>query len=282
MTWRTRTARALLRLTRGLDSAVCSLLLGMLRPEDLKGVTLSAYEQSSEYNQDRLEETLLEPMATLAPGRRLLDLCCGTGREAEIFARNGYQITGVDFSDRALALAREYLRDKQLEARLIVGDFQNFTIGEQFDVIYLSPWAYTFVAGRKPRIEFLRRLATMLSVRGVVVISFGLASNRAWEKTRFWIGKVASILSNGNPVLEHRDRLSGNLFIHLFVDDEAEREVAAAGFEIIHRQSDGPHFRTLILRHLNRVQSATSILHDSAGTSAKFAGHPASPRLSIN
>jgi hypothetical protein len=44
-----------------------------------------------------------------------------------------------------------------------------------------------------------------------------------------------------------------NLFIHLFVEDEAEQETAAAGFEIIHRQSDGPYFRTLILRQLNRT-----------------------------
>jgi SAM-dependent methyltransferase len=248
MTWRTRFARILLRMTRSLDSVVSSFLLGILRPADLKGVTLSAYEHSSEYNQDRLEETLLEPIARLAPGRRMLDLCCGTGREAEIFARNGYQITGVDFSDKAVALANEYLSEKHLEARFIVGDFQDFTIGERFDVIYLSPWAYAFVAGRTPRIEFLRRLGVMIPANGVVVISFGLASNRTWEKTRFWIGKVASILSSGNPVLEHRDRLSGNLFIHQFIEGEAEQEAAVAGFEILHRHSDGPHFRTLILR----------------------------------
>jgi hypothetical protein len=86
-----------------------------------------------------------------------------------------------------------------------------------------------------------------------VVISFGLASNHGWEKTRFWIGKVASILSNGNPVLEPRDLLSGNLFIHQFIEGEAELEAAVAGFEILHRQSDGPHFRTLILRQVNRT-----------------------------
>ena len=250
MTWRTRTARALLRLTRGLDSAVCSLVLGMLRPADLKGLTLAAYQQSSEHNQDRLEETLLEPMAALAPGRRLLDLCCGTGREPKFSRASGYRVTGVDFSERALVLAREYLREKQLEARFIAGDFQDFTIGERFDAIYLSPWAYTFVAGRIPRIEFLRRLTTMLTARGIVVISFGLAGNRAWEKTRFRIAKIASIITNGNPVLERRDRLSGNLFIHLFVNGEAEQEAAAAGFEIPYRQADGPHFSTLILRQL--------------------------------
>jgi len=134
-------------MTRGLDSAVCSLLLGMLRSEDMKRVTLASYEQSSEYNQDRLEDALIEPIGAHAPGRRMLDLGCGNGREAEIFTRNGYTVTGVDYSERSIALARDYFRKRDLEARFIAGDFQNLALGEQFDVIYFSPWTYSFIPG---------------------------------------------------------------------------------------------------------------------------------------
>jgi ubiquinone/menaquinone biosynthesis C-methylase UbiE len=57
-------------------------MLGMLRSEDMRGITLASYEQSSEYNQDRLEDSLIESIGALAPGRRMLDLGCGNGREA--------------------------------------------------------------------------------------------------------------------------------------------------------------------------------------------------------
>jgi SAM-dependent methyltransferase len=47
----------------------------------------------------------------LAPGARLLDLCCGQGRHAVPLARLGYRVTGLDLSrpllDRAAALAAE-------------------------------------------------------------------------------------------------------------------------------------------------------------------------------
>jgi SAM-dependent methyltransferase len=246
--WRARAARMALRITRGLDSAACSLLLGMLRPEDMKGVTLASYEQSSSYNQDRLEDALLAPLATFAPGRRMLDLGCGNGREAEIFTRAGYRVTGVDFSARSITMAREYFRDRQLDGRFIEGDFRNLTLTGQFDVIYFSPWTYAFIPGRAARIETLKRLAGRLSDDAVIVISFGLAASRNWERTRYAIARAASALTCGNPSLQPRDRLSGNLFIHFFLEQEAEEEAADAGFTVVHIQPDGPHFRTLILR----------------------------------
>jgi SAM-dependent methyltransferase len=228
----------LLRIARGLDSAVCSLLLGMLRPEDMKAVTLASYERSSEYNQDRLEDSLIEPIGAHAPGRRMLNLGCGTGREAEIFTRKGYTVTCVDFSARVLALAREYFRERALEARFIEGDFQNLALGRRFDVIHFSPWTYAFIPGRPRRIEVLRGLARKLSARSVIVISFGLAQSRTWEQARFAIAKVAAVLTRGNPDVQPRDRLSGNLFIHFFLDGEGDREAADAGFEVIHKQND--------------------------------------------
>jgi histidinol-phosphate/aromatic aminotransferase/cobyric acid decarboxylase-like protein/SAM-dependent methyltransferase len=45
-------------------------------------------------------------LATLAPGRRVLDLGCGMGRHAIALARAGYQVTGVDVSAWALERAQ--------------------------------------------------------------------------------------------------------------------------------------------------------------------------------
>jgi SAM-dependent methyltransferase len=48
----------------------------------------------------------------LAPGARLLDLCCGQGRHAVPLAQLGYRVTGLDLSrpllDRAAALAADH------------------------------------------------------------------------------------------------------------------------------------------------------------------------------
>lgn len=118
-------------------------------------------------------------------------------------------------------------------------------------MIYFSPWTYALMPGRPRRIEMLRGLAGKLADHGVIVISFGLAQSRNWEHVRFWAAKMASIVTRGNPVLRPRDRLARNLFIHFFLEGEAEQEAAAAGFAVVHTQSDGPYFHTLILRRTN-------------------------------
>ena len=40
-----------------------------------------------------------------APGGKLLDVACGTGRHAVAFADLGYEVTGVDINEELLAAA---------------------------------------------------------------------------------------------------------------------------------------------------------------------------------
>jgi len=49
---------------------------------------------------------LAAELGSLAPGRAL-DLGCGAGRSAIWLAERGWRVTGVDFADAALGLARE-------------------------------------------------------------------------------------------------------------------------------------------------------------------------------
>src|SRR5207302_1197576 len=42
----------------------------------------------------------------LAPGARVLDVGCGPGRHAHALGRRGFEVVGVDISERFVALAR--------------------------------------------------------------------------------------------------------------------------------------------------------------------------------
>ena len=60
---------------------------------------------------------LVAEVESLPPGRAL-DLACGEGRNALWLARLGWRVTGVDFSDVAIARAREWAERDALDVEL--------------------------------------------------------------------------------------------------------------------------------------------------------------------
>ena len=66
-----------------------------------------------------------------APGRRLLDLACGTGQSTRPFQRRGYAVTGCDISDAMLARARERVPG----ARFVRGDLRELPRIGHFDAL---------------------------------------------------------------------------------------------------------------------------------------------------
>jgi SAM-dependent methyltransferase len=53
---------------------------------------------------------------------RVLDIGCGTGEHALMAARLGYEATGIDTAQTAIAIAQGKARDRGLTARFLVGD----------------------------------------------------------------------------------------------------------------------------------------------------------------
>ena len=64
---------------------------------------------------------LMAEVADLAPGAAL-DLACGAGRNAVWLAERGWRVTGVDFSDVALGMARDLAVSRGLDIEWIDAD----------------------------------------------------------------------------------------------------------------------------------------------------------------
>ena len=68
---------------------------------------------------------LVSETADLTPGRAL-DLACGEGRNAVWLAEQGWQVSGVDFSDVALAKARELAAARDVEVDWTQADLLDY------------------------------------------------------------------------------------------------------------------------------------------------------------
>ncbi|AXF60791.1 class I SAM-dependent methyltransferase [Leclercia sp. W6] len=101
----------------------------------------------------------------LAPGARVLDAGCGSGRDAKAFQEMGYQVEAFDASSAMVELAREYTG---LPVQLMT--FADVEWKEKFDGI----WCCASLL-HVPAVELsdvMRRLADALKPDGVWYVSF--------------------------------------------------------------------------------------------------------------
>lgn len=55
-------------------------------------------------------------------GQRVLDLGCGSGRHVIALAQEGFEVFGIDASERAIQMTQEWLNEEKLQADLKTGD----------------------------------------------------------------------------------------------------------------------------------------------------------------
>ena len=63
----------------------------------------------------------------------ILDLGCGTGSHALFFAEMGYQVTGVDFSENMLKIAREKAAHQKKSISFLQQDTRHLDLPQKFD-----------------------------------------------------------------------------------------------------------------------------------------------------
>lgn len=67
--------------------------------------------------------------------KSLVDLGCGTGRHAELFAQKGYIVHGIERSEEMLAHARARVEGKDLALSFSQGTLQDFSLEKPVDVV---------------------------------------------------------------------------------------------------------------------------------------------------
>jgi len=69
-------------------------------------------------------------------GAQCLDVGCGSGADLEHLVEKEFDVTGVDISPMAINITQKKLALKNLNAKLLVGDITNMSLGdEKFDFV---------------------------------------------------------------------------------------------------------------------------------------------------
>ncbi|MCP4553366.1 MAG: class I SAM-dependent methyltransferase [Bacteroidetes bacterium] len=68
---------------------------------------------------------------------KILDLGCGPGLYSQLLAKNGHQLTGVDFSKHSIKYARETAKEKNLEIDYRQQNYLELEDHEKYDLVIL-------------------------------------------------------------------------------------------------------------------------------------------------
>ena len=163
------------------------------------------------------ERPLLDRLVLpLPPGAQILDVGCGPGEPiAAYLAQRGFQVVGLDGSDRMLELARRAVPT----AAFLLGDMRTADPGGRFDA--LVAWDSVFHIPRTEHRAVFARFHSWLRPRGRLLVSLG-----------------------GSGEMDFTSQMHGETFFYSGHEPtEALRIVASVGFQIEHWEEDDPSSR---------------------------------------
>ena len=116
-------------------SAAEAALQQILPPDQGRQIWNKVYSEEDSRVTNYPNRFLAELVQGRTPGK-VLDIGMGQGRNSLFLARVGWNVTGVDISDKGIEIARREAQEANLNINCVVADFASFDLGNaQWDLI---------------------------------------------------------------------------------------------------------------------------------------------------
>jgi len=138
-------------------------------------------------------------MLNIRPPAKILDLCCGFGRHSLVLAHNGFEVTGLDLSERFLAQARRKAEELNINITLEQRDMRDIQHENEFDAVINLFTAFGFFHTEAEDLKVLKGVAKALKPDGQFIIDsinrdYVIHSGQ-WQRWN---------IENGTAILEER------------------------------------------------------------------------------
>lgn len=190
---------------------------------------------------------------------KLLDLGCGAGLYAERFSKYGYDVTGIDFSQRSINYAKEQSMLNKSNINYLYQDYLTIDFESQFDVVTLIYCDFGALSDNDRKI-LLQKAYKSLKPNGKFILDvFTLnvfcdkKEEKVWsyfENGGFWspqphICLEANYLYHKNNtelrqyIIQTDEKTECyNIWEHYFSKDDLIKELKSVGFKLVELYDD--------------------------------------------
>ena len=144
---------------------------------------------------------VMEELADKGHGKRALDIGTGTGQFAFYLARQGYEVTGIDLSEKMIEWAKKGADESDLNIHFRTGDAEHLDFeNDRFDIVVSRNLLWTLPNPEQAIHEWHR----VLKPEGRIILSDGFWRNDTWKRFSLLMMKVAKGLFSRTGTLPLR------------------------------------------------------------------------------
>ncbi len=185
------------------------------------------------------------------PNMRILDLGCGPGLYAELLAKKGHSVIGVDISENSIQYAIQHAKLNQLNIEYLNKDYLDLDFENQFDLVILIYLDFCVLVPDE-RDKVLENIYKALKKDGLFICDVVNERNLdkkimspSWEvqKSGFWKNTPYIVLTNGyhypeaKVLVEHHTVVGDNdtvdsyiFWSHYYEKNDLTRILESKGF----------------------------------------------------
>lgn len=146
-----------------------------------KEITKESYQSTAEDFASNVQnlapiESIEKFAELLPPNSNILDIGCGSGRDAKIFSEKGFSVTGIDFSEKMIAIAK----NNAPLANFQVMDIENLVLATTFDGVWACCSLCHISKEMFPAV--LTKIASILNPDGYLYLALKMGSGEIIEK----------------------------------------------------------------------------------------------------